>query len=155
LSFTFASSELRATTLPHVILLAWHAAPTAPTIARIGAEMRAHHDAHPDGVVVVNVILGGAPDDTARRAFQELGHATAKSVAGIVVALPGGGFKVALARAAVASVRLVARPAFPISVTKSLAETAAQARANLLSRSLPAPSEEDLRAGLEAISRPF
>jgi hypothetical protein len=153
LSFSFTSPELQATTHPHVILLAWHAAPTAPTIARIGDQMRAHHDAHPEGVVIVNVILGGAPDDAARRAFQELGQATLESVAGIVLALPSGGLKVAIARAAVASLRVVLRPAFPIVVAESLADAASRVRGTLAGRNLPAPSEAELRASLELISR--
>lgn len=153
LFFSFASPELQAVTYPHVILLAWHAAPTAPTIAQIGAQMRAHHDAHAAGVVIVNVILGGAPDDAARRAFQELGQATLSSVAGIVLALPGGRMKVTIARAAVASLRAVLRPAFPIVVADSLAAAAAQVRSTLTARKLPAPPEDQLRESLEAISR--
>jgi hypothetical protein len=153
LSLSFTSPELRATTLPNVILLAWHGAPTAPTIERIGAQMRAHHDAHPEGVVIVNVILGGAPDDAARRALQELGQATMGSVAGVVLALPGGGLKVAIARAAVASLRLVLRPAFPFVVAESLADAASRVRAALLGRRLPAQPEAELRESLEAISR--
>ena len=148
----FQSSELRAGTLPHVILMAWHRAPTAGTIREIESELQEHHRRYAEGVVIVNSILGGAPDDAARKAFQELGRASLPSVAGVVLFLPRGGLINVVARTVVAG--LSARAPFPMRVASSLDHAGTLTSTILRDRRLPAPNAHEVAEHLRALSIP-
>jgi hypothetical protein len=148
----FQSSELRAGTLPHLILMAWHRAPTAGTIREIESELQEHHRRYAEDVVIVNSILGGAPDDAARKAFQELGRASLASVAGVVMVLPRGGLINVVARTVVAGLNAAAP--FPMRVATSVDHAGTLAATMLSDRRLPAPSANEVAKHLRTLSAP-
>lgn len=147
------SRELRAATLPNVILLAWHLAPTAATIRDVGAKMAAHHDAHPEGVVIVNSILGGAPDEAAREAFKEIGRAQVSTVAGVVLVFPGHGLRTAIAKTVVLGIRLATRGRFPIRVADSVEAAGTLVQGLLAAVTATPPSSADVVGALRDLGR--
>lgn len=147
----FESAELRAATLPNVILLAWHLAPTAPTILDVGAKMLRHHAAHPEGVVIVNAIMGGAPDDAARKAFKELGLQSLDSVAGVILVFPGHGVRTAIAKTVVLGLRVATRGKVPIRVADSVSAVGSMARGMLTGRTAALPDAAVLEASLRSL----
>ncbi len=150
----YESDELRAATLPNVILLAWHLAPTASTIREVGAKMARHHEAHPEGVVIVNCICGGAPDDAARRAFREVGEKTVRSVAGVVLVFPEHGLRTALAKTVVLGIRAATRARFPIRVADSIAAIGSMVRTMLEGRVSQPPGSAEIETALRVLSGP-
>lgn len=148
----FESEELRAATLPNVILLAWHLAPTAATIREVGTKMIKHHQAHPEGVVIVNSIQGGAPDDAARKAFRELGQESESSVAGVILVFPEHGVRTAIAKTVVLGIRLATRGKFPIRVAESVAAVGPMVGAMLATRLSAPPTAADVDRALRGLA---
>ncbi len=148
----FESPELRAATLPNIILLAWHLAPTSPTIREVGEKMLRHHEAHPEGVVIINSILGGAPDDAARKAFKELGLQSLDSVAGVILVFPGHGVRTAIAKTVVLGLRVATRGKVPIRVADSVSAVGAMTRGMLTGRTADLPDASELETQLRSLS---
>lgn len=149
--------DLRARSLSRVVLMGWHGPPRAETIREVKEKMVAHHAHFSDGVVIVNVARGGAPDERARGAFRELAKAAGKSVIGVFLVLPAG-LAATVARSVVSAINFTSRLSFRIEVVASPEEGAARVAQLLAKRGLTGPPENELLRALaevaEALPKP-
>lgn len=126
------NADLRARAIGPVVAMIWHKAPTRPVIEALQSKVKAHHDAHPGGVVLLVGARGGAPDDDARRAFKDLVKTVEKSILGAAVVIPIAGLRGKVVRAAVSTAVRALVP-FPIKVVDSI-PAAAQHAVTVLSQ---------------------
>lgn len=144
------NADLRARGIGPVVAMIWHKAPTRPVIEALQSKVKAHHDAHPGGVVLLIGARGGAPDEEARHAFKLLVKSVEKSILGAAVVLPIQGLRGKVVRAAV-STAVRALVSFPIKVVDSI-PAAAQHAVTLLSQA-PRPVQEGSSWDASSIER--
>lgn len=146
--------DLRARSLSRVVLMGWHGPPRAETIREVKAQMVDHHAHWADGVIIVNVAHGGAPDEAARAAFKELAKAAGKAVIGVFLVLPKG-LASTVARSVVSAINFTSRLSFRIEVAASIADGANRVAELMRARRLSGPSSSEIeRALLEVAAAP-
>lgn len=143
---------LRGRSEGRLVVLGWHGPPQARAVEALTAQSAVHHAAFPDGVVIVSVASGGAPDAAARASLRNLAAESAHCVLGMVVLIETTGFKAVLARNAANVINLSARLPFRIEL-RTTADEAALATAQILTRfNVDGPSESRIRALLGEVS---
>lgn len=139
-----------------VVVTAWHHAPRVDVIAKLEASVLPLHERFPDGSALVIVPSREQPDPDARKALQAFLERQSTKIVGATVVLAVSGIKGTMLRAAAKGVIAAMRLGFPIKMSGSAAEGAAQVIDLLRGRALAAPSAAELERFITAtISAPL
>ena len=150
----FDAPDARAHALGRVVLMAWHRAPRAEVVRAVQDAVRPHGERFPDGVGLVLLPMGDAPDDAGRAALnawkQSLGGAVAAAAAVIAV----GGIKGSVVRGLAAGVVAAMRLPFAVKLVESRAAACEHVARGLREKGLAVPGADELAAALERAATP-